>query len=260
MTIAVGNLPRLLVAQGQHSGVSRSLQANHECNDVEPRYSATAAITRGRLDPPRSYPIAARVSARRSKSGLTEHSVPRRWVGIAHGRGGYRTRRPVLQGRAARMADRRDRHRRLTLIRLQANSVKCLVDTNQRAVVVPAAEIFVQRGAWWQVPRDRRPLAPRAQDVDQTIHDLSEVNGPLVATSPRGRDERFDQGPLFVCQIAWMTQPGSVGVVLAPECPHGLSHCTGSHLVVAPGDRFAAALHNQSARSCASCCYAISIS
>src|SRR3954452_11931038 len=56
---------------------------------------------------------------------------------------------------------------------LTAEYVKRMVESVERAVVLPAAEVVVHRAARGQVLRDRAPLAAGAQHIHQPVHHLA---------------------------------------------------------------------------------------
>ena len=85
--------------------------------------------------------------------------------------------------------------------------VKRVVDAIERAVPVPQIEIIVDRRARRQVLGDRPPLAAGAQDIHQTVDDLPHVHRTLVAAALGRRNERLNQRPFLVRQIARIAQP-----------------------------------------------------
>ena len=85
-----------------------------------------------------------------------------------------------------------------------------MMDARQRAVVVPAPEIVIDRAAWRQILRQRGPLAASAQDIHQTIDDRPLIDGSLIA-APLGRgDQWFDQCPLLIRQVARVAQLAAI--------------------------------------------------
>ena len=75
--------------------------------------------------------------------------------------------------------------------------VKCVMDPLQRPVVGPAIEIIANRALWWQVLRDRVPLAPGAEQIHKAIEYFPHVDNPLIATKFGGWDFGSDLGPLL---------------------------------------------------------------
>jgi hypothetical protein len=69
-------------------------------------------------------------------------------------------------------------------------------------VVGPATHVIVDRTARRQVLGQGRPLTARRQDIHQAVDDLALDNGPLV-TAPLGRgNQRANQRPLVIRQVA----------------------------------------------------------
>jgi hypothetical protein len=76
-----------------------------------------------------------------------------------------------------------------------------MVDTIQRPVIIPKVKIFEQRTAWRQVLGDRAPLAARAQDVHQTVHDFTDIDAP-PAPAPLGRwYQRRNMSPFIIRHV-----------------------------------------------------------
>src|SRR5690348_1267015 len=66
--------------------------------------------------------------------------------------------------------------------------VERVMDALERAVIAPAIEVVVHRAFRGQVLRQSAPLAAGAQDIHQTVHDLTDVDGPPVAAALGRRD------------------------------------------------------------------------
>ena len=83
------------------------------------------------------------------------------------------------------------------------------------------AEVVVHRAARRQVLRQRRPLAAGAQDIHHPVHHLAHVDRPLVAAALGRRDQRPDQRPFLVRQVARIAQLAAVvsGAVLGRPHP-----------------------------------------
>ena len=94
------------------------------------------------------------------------------------------------------------------------------MDTPECAVPVPATEIVVHRAAWRQVFRQRRPLAASAQDEHHPVDDIPLGYRSLVATALGRRDQRADQRPLLVGQVAWIAQFAPIIVNAVLVSPH----------------------------------------
>src|SRR5271169_6959591 len=97
--------------------------------------------------------------------------------------------------------DTRGRARLPTLV-LARHDDERVVDRQPRPITRPRVEIplhgRVRRKLFWKLP----PLATRRSNVEQRIHDLSDVR--LARTSDRivSRHERLDQRPLRVRRVA----------------------------------------------------------
>src|SRR5262249_40886081 len=87
------------------------------------------------------------------------------------------------------------------------------------------AEIAVDRAARRQVFRNVAPLASGAQHIHHAVNYLAHVDSALAATSFGRRDQRLDQQPFGVGEIAGITQPVAViamaGLDRPPRAPGG---------------------------------------
>ena len=100
-------------------------------------------------------------------------------------KGGSRTR--MVSTPAA--VDNRGCRAGFSIRQLTALHVECVMDPVQRPVVVPTAELGVDRAAGRKVLRQRPPLASCAQNEHQAIDDLALIHSPLIAaTHDRERD------------------------------------------------------------------------
>src|SRR5271169_6647633 len=95
--------------------------------------------------------------------------------------------------------------------------IKRVVDPFQRSVIGPQVELVVNRAFRRQVFRDRAPLTAGRENVHEAVHHLTHDHRPLATASFAGRDQRFDQAPFVVGQIARISQLAAVvtGAVLA---------------------------------------------
>jgi hypothetical protein len=66
----------------------------------------------------------------------------------------------------------------------------------------PQAELVVERALRRQVLRDRPPLTAGRQNVDEAVHHLTHHHSPLATAALARRNERFNQLPFGVGQIA----------------------------------------------------------
>ena len=55
------------------------------------------------------------------------------------------------------------------------------MDAIQRVVIIPTAEIVIDRATCWQVLRQRRPLTVGAEDIHHPVNNCPHVHRPLVA-------------------------------------------------------------------------------
>src|SRR5271167_4917496 len=95
--------------------------------------------------------------------------------------------------------------------------IERVVDPFQRAVICPQIEVVVDRASRRQVLRDRTPLTAGRENVHQAVHHLPHDHCALATASLARRDQRFDQPPFVVGQIARISQLAAVvtGSVLA---------------------------------------------
>ena len=105
-----------------------------------------------------------------------------------------------------------DRHSRagLSIRILPTRDVERMMEAIQRPIVRPTTKVVIHGAFRRQNLGEGAPLASGAEDVHHTIDDLPDVHGPLVPTLLRGRDQRSNDRPLFVRQVAGVAQLGSV--------------------------------------------------
>src|ERR1700687_2572293 len=89
----------------------------------------------------------------------------------------------------------------LSLDRLSALDVERMMNTIQRPIVMPQAEVVVHRTARRQVLRKVTPLASRAQHVHHAIHHRAYVNTSLPTPALARRDERANKPPFIVGKV-----------------------------------------------------------
>src|ERR1700688_3913463 len=101
--------------------------------------------------------------------------------------------------------------------------IERVVDSFQCAVICPQIEVVVDRAFRWQVFRDRAPLTAGRENVHEAVDHLPHDHRALATASLAWRDQRFDQSPFAVAQIARISQLAAVvtGAVLARphRCP-----------------------------------------
>src|SRR6476620_2723104 len=104
------------------------------------------------------------------------------------------------------------------------------MDPRQRAIVLPALEVVVDRAARRQVFGQLRPLAPRAQDIHHPVDDRSHVHSALVAAPLGWRNRRPNQRPFLVGKVARVAQFAAVVATAVLVRPHLAAPCeSGSH-------------------------------
>src|ERR1035438_8024519 len=107
--------------------------------------------------------------------------------------------------------------------------IERVVDSLQCAVIGPQIEVAVDRAFRWQVLRDRAPLTASRENVHEAVHHLPHDHRPLATAGLARWDQRFDQSPFLVGQIARISQLAAVvtGAVLAR--PHRWSLLESGH-------------------------------
>ena len=76
----------------------------------------------------------------------------------------------------------------------------------ERAIPTPQVEIIIQRRARRQVFRDGPPLTTGGKNIHEAVHNLAHDHRAFVATAPAWRDQRFDQLPFAVGEVAGIAQ------------------------------------------------------
>src|SRR6266404_1250743 len=116
--------------------------------------------------------------------------------------------------------------------------IERVVDSLQCAVIGPQIEVIVDRAFRWQVLRDRAPLTAGRENVHEAVHHLPHDHRPLATAGLARRDQRFDQSPFLVGQIARISQIAAVvtGAVLAR--PHQWPLLESGHYCCITGDSY----------------------
>ena len=83
--------------------------------------------------------------------------------------------------------------------------VKRFADAVERAIPTPEVEIIKHRALGRKILRKRSPLATCAQNIHKPMNDLAHHYSALAAAAFAGRDQRFDEPPFLVSQIAGLT-------------------------------------------------------
>ena len=91
----------------------------------------------------------------------------------------------------------------------------------EHAVARPFPEIIVNRRPRREVLRQLTPLTPRAQYIAHRVHDFAHIGFALPAAAARTGDQRFDQPPFRIGQIAWVTLFTRRMLDTSLFCPHG---------------------------------------
>src|SRR4029077_872119 len=91
----------------------------------------------------------------------------------------------------------------------------------QRAVISPKIEIARDRAFRGQIFRDRAPLTASRENVHEAVYHLPHDHRALTTTSLARRDQRFDQSPFVVGQIARIPQLAAVVTGAVFPRPHG---------------------------------------
>src|SRR5829696_5841511 len=116
--------------------------------------------------------------------------------------------------------DDRRRRARLAARLLPDLDVEHVVDAAQRAVPVPEIQVLPDGAAGRQVLWQRLPLAPRPEHVEDGVQDLPDVHRPRPTTTLRRADQRRDQQPLGVGQIAVISQAPPIRGRSMVRLPH----------------------------------------
>src|SRR6516164_8291936 len=98
--------------------------------------------------------------------------------------------------------------------------VERVVDVLQRAVPVPQCEIQMRRALGRQVLRQGLPLAAGREHVEDRIDDLAHIHLATPSATLGRRDQRLNQRPFSVAQIARITQPAPVSGTAMLGFPH----------------------------------------
>lgn len=106
------------------------------------------------------------------------------------------------------------------------------MNTAERAIPVPQVEIAEQRALRRQVLRHGPPLAARAENIKQAVENLAHIDLTPATAALGRRNQRLDQPPFRVRQIARIAQTISIvfpTVRLRPHRFHALIESTQLH-------------------------------
>src|SRR5215472_12514348 len=95
-----------------------------------------------------------------------------------------------------------------------------MMDALQRAVPIPQHEVGMRRALWRQILRQRLPLAPRREHVEDRVQNLANIHLAPPAAALGRRDRRLDQRPLGIGQITRVTQATPVSGAAMLRLPH----------------------------------------
>src|SRR5882724_2652181 len=121
-----------------------------------------------------------------------------------------RSSAPFFSAFHALAVDDRRRWACFPLRLLPASHIQSMVNAIESAIPIPEVEITMHRAAWRQILRDGAPLAARGKHVHQAVHDVPHDHRPLAAATLGGREQRLDQRPLFIRQIAGVAKLAAV--------------------------------------------------
>ena len=82
-----------------------------------------------------------------------------------------------------------------------AFNIERVVHSIQRTIEAPRVQIVEKGAAWGKVLGNRPPLASRAQNIQDPVHNLTDVDPAPVAADLGRWNNRFDVSPFFVGQV-----------------------------------------------------------
>ena len=92
--------------------------------------------------------------------------------------------------------------------------------TGDGAVPLPKIEVVPNGAAGREIGRDGIPLAPGREHVEDRVQDLADIDRPRSTPSLGGADERPDQLPFGIGQIARVAKSPTIGGTTMIPCPH----------------------------------------
>ena len=90
----------------------------------------------------------------------------------------------------------------------------------QHAVALPPDEVVIHRAVRRKILRKIAPLTTGAQDIHQAVYHRTHVGAALAAARSRRRNERRNNGPLLVREVAWVSQMITIGYLGRFFCVH----------------------------------------
>src|SRR5829696_413094 len=98
--------------------------------------------------------------------------------------------------------------------------IQHVVDAAERAVPVPPVQVLPNRAARREVLRERLPLTPRPEHVEDRVQDLSQVDRSRTPAAFGGPDQRRNQRPLGFREIAVVAQAAPIRCCTMLRVPH----------------------------------------
>src|SRR5688500_3053167 len=95
-----------------------------------------------------------------------------------------------------------------------------MMNAAKRAIPFPQVEILPDRAPGRQVLRQCLPLAAGPQHVEDGVEHLADVHGPRSSTALGRADQRLDQRPLHIRQVALVAQSTPIRCPAVLRLPH----------------------------------------
>src|SRR4051794_12422710 len=119
--------------------------------------------------------------------------------------------KPPFDGTLCGLAvDDRRRRARLAPRILPHLNIERVVNALERSVPIPQVEVLPDGAARRQVLRQRLPLAPRPEHIEDPVEDLTNVHRSRAAAALGRTDQRSDQRPFGVRQITLIPQAAPI--------------------------------------------------
>src|SRR4051794_40613468 len=129
--------------------------------------------------------------------------------------------KPPFDGALCGLAvDDRRRRARLAPRILPHLNIERVVDALERSVPIPQVEVLPDGAARRQVFRQRLPLAPRPEHIEDRVEDLTNVHRSRAAAALGRTDQRSDQRPFGLRQITLITQAAPICRCSMFRLPH----------------------------------------
>jgi Putative transposase DNA-binding domain len=110
---------------------------------------------------------------------------------------------------------------RLVVAAVAALSIERMMHSIRRAVAAPQVQIIKNSAAWGKILGDRPPLASRAQNAHDPVHNLPNAYPAPVAAVLGRWNQRFDVSPFFIGQVTRISQFATVVSPAVFRRPHG---------------------------------------